>query len=248
MRSRAFTLLESLVIIAVISVLLALLTSAIRGTRDRARQAVSLANLRSHAQAFTAYLGDFRDTFPFFTTPWQSRTLTGGGVELEDAVFFEAHHTWHIVFAEMGYTGSVESKVFWPPRFLSEDGGGWPFFTPYNYPCVFITEPEYWNPYTRMGPIQYRATWASQVIFPAAKSLVVERWPYEARVASSGQMRHKLPVAFCDGAARTVRWNERAPEYEGADGIQFVPAGAVHFVSNPPLLHTIDGVRGRDVQ
>lgn len=232
---------------AVVGVLLALLAVAVRDVRDRARQTVSLANLRSHAQAFTAYLGDYRDTFPFFTTPWEGRTLTGGGVEFEGAVFFDAHHSWHIVLSGTGYTESVESQVFWPPRFLSEDGGGWPFFTPYNYPCVFIADPRYWNPFTRMGPNQYRATEAAQVLFPDAKSLVVERWPYEARVASSSQVRHRLPVAFCDGSARSVRWNERGPEYEGADGVQFVPAGAVHFVNNPPLLHTIDGVRGRDV-
>lgn len=63
MRS-AFTLLELLVVIAVIAVLVGLLLPALGSARKRGQAAVCLANLRTLAQGVTMYAGDHRDALP----------------------------------------------------------------------------------------------------------------------------------------------------------------------------------------
>jgi prepilin-type N-terminal cleavage/methylation domain-containing protein/prepilin-type processing-associated H-X9-DG protein len=57
----AFTLIELLVVVAIIALLVSILTPALKGARDQAKQVVCLANLRSQGQAANLYAGDFED-------------------------------------------------------------------------------------------------------------------------------------------------------------------------------------------
>ena len=66
---RAFTLIESLVTVAVIGVLVSLVMVGVASARSRARAAASLSNLRTHAQVMSAYAGDWKDCWPLFTEP-----------------------------------------------------------------------------------------------------------------------------------------------------------------------------------
>ncbi len=65
-RSRlpAFTLVEVLVVMAVIGILAALLLPALAGSKLKAHQAACRNNLRELAMAFQMYHGDFDDEFP----------------------------------------------------------------------------------------------------------------------------------------------------------------------------------------
>lgn len=60
-RRRAFTLLELLVVVAIISLLLAVLLPALDGARRRARQVVCVTHLREIGAAAVYYAGDNRD-------------------------------------------------------------------------------------------------------------------------------------------------------------------------------------------
>lgn len=62
--NRAFTLTELLVVIALISLLAALLLPALATARARARQAACASNLRQIAAAWLAYAQDYDETFP----------------------------------------------------------------------------------------------------------------------------------------------------------------------------------------
>ncbi len=64
MKSR-FTLIELLVVVAIIAILTALLLPALRGAREKARQAQCMGNLRQHAVAFVGYAGDHDALLPF---------------------------------------------------------------------------------------------------------------------------------------------------------------------------------------
>lgn len=62
--SRAFSLVELLAVMAIISTLAALLLPVVVGSAERARSAVCLANQRQTAQAFALYVADYDNTYP----------------------------------------------------------------------------------------------------------------------------------------------------------------------------------------
>ena len=59
----AFTLVELLVVMAIVTILAALLLPALSGARQKSHRAACLSNLRQIGVAFTLYLGDFQDRF-----------------------------------------------------------------------------------------------------------------------------------------------------------------------------------------
>jgi len=60
-RHTGFTLIELLVVISIVTVLLAILLPALASSREAARSAQCLANLRGNAQIFTMYAVDYND-------------------------------------------------------------------------------------------------------------------------------------------------------------------------------------------
>lgn len=60
----AFTLIELMVVIAIIAILGALLLPALVGAKERARRAVCLSNLKQVGYGFHLHLGDHNDHFP----------------------------------------------------------------------------------------------------------------------------------------------------------------------------------------
>ncbi|MFG0251916.1 MAG: type II secretion system protein [Phycisphaerales bacterium JB038] len=248
-RSSAFTLIEALVVIAIVAILLSIAAVALKGVRERGRRAKSMANLRTHVQVFGAYTNENRDFYPHFTRiGFTNTTVSGGGLEVHGVAYFAASMTWHIALADGYYGGNARSEVFAPDAYRGGPNW-WPYETPYLYGCVFIAHPDYWDPTTRTGPEQYQATQADWVDHPAQKSLIVEAWPFVDDVVTAGdQLAHFLYASLCDGSARRLSFFERNSGYRRGDGPQFHMDGAVHWSDWPPLLHTLHGVRGRDVR
>jgi prepilin-type N-terminal cleavage/methylation domain-containing protein len=75
--SRAFTLIELLAVIGIVSILVSMLLPALRGARESARAAVCSSNLRQMGLAWTMYAGDFKDrAMPL--AYWESQDLING--------------------------------------------------------------------------------------------------------------------------------------------------------------------------
>ncbi len=75
----AFTLIELLVVIAIIAILAALLLPALRGARERARDAVCIGNQRQTLVSIQVYAGDYNE-FPWNGTSAVDTTLPSGEV------------------------------------------------------------------------------------------------------------------------------------------------------------------------
>ncbi|MGC8833260.1 MAG: type II secretion system protein [Armatimonadota bacterium] len=81
---RAFTLLELLVVVAILSVLAGILLPVLAKARQRAYQSVCLSNLKQMGSAFALYIESWDDKFPLLRV--YRKVLCGRCREEMDAV------------------------------------------------------------------------------------------------------------------------------------------------------------------
>ena len=94
-RSEGMTLIELLVIVAIITVLIGIVVPAFRNARHRARQAVCMGNLKDIGVAIIMYCNDYDDHFPYQI----NYAYTGAG-----------HMNWlTLTLPYLGYTGNMQS-------------------------------------------------------------------------------------------------------------------------------------------
>ena len=80
----AFTLIELLIVVAIIAVLAALLLPTLKSAKDTAKSAACVNNLRQIYLAYDMYTGDYNDTFPWY-------------------------QLWHVYLGQGGYVGAGET-------------------------------------------------------------------------------------------------------------------------------------------
>ena len=261
---QGFTVVELLVVIAVVVLLVGLSSLALSSIGTKRVEIRDLAVLRSHSQSLSAYTSDNRDAFPLFLEPVQHAgdVTDASGLTYTQFSYFEMSSSWHIFLGATGHApASPVHESFYPHGFL-EGTERYSRFTPFAYPCAFVADPKFWNRETRLGrefvanprdPVQFRATRASEVAYPSSKSLVVQTWSYETDILGrsgrgprdrSGRVR----AAMADGSGRPIGAESRLGGYSGGDGGEYMDLGAMHFDDAPVLLHTVDGVRGRDLR
>jgi len=247
-RSRAFTLIELMVLIAVIALLVGLVVVSLAPVRTTARDAVSLNNLRSHAQIFSLYEGDNREYYPYYTRPTIEITniLIPRTPSSYPVMYFWGYKFWNYVLYDAYYGGNPYHDSLYPPTYFdtitspSQRGGP----TPYIYNCTFLADPAYWNPRLRTGLSQWRAVRPAEVVFPSKKVLLLnEHHPFQPanQVANVQQV---WQAALSDGAAIALPANRFARGYPAGDGPEMMP---VHSLDYEPGQHTLDGARGRDI-
>jgi len=247
---RGVTILEMLIVMIVLSVLLGILLPAIGRFRTNASTTQSLANLRTHAQTFTMYTADWSDTWPLFTRPGEVSFVGPPGRRV-GARYFDAYLMWNLFLARDYYGGTGTESVFFPPGY-PRGIRGWdasitPILTPYFYPCTFIAHPGFWNARSRTGPDQWARTLISDVAFPDRKCLIMASYPWTIQGVDALNGGPTIEMALVDGSAARYARKSLLPGYLRGDGTWF-EEGSVHIYRWPPLLHTIDGVRGRDLR
>ena len=241
---RAFSIVELAVSTAVVAILLILVTGALRAARDEAQSAESVGALRSLSHAVIAYADDHGSMPPSFRSPADPEVFIHG--RPQSWQYFHIHWTWHHLLAP-----TMDGTHFSDPIFHPADRryGEFPlseYQTSYFLACSFSAQPDFWNVRSRrFGTSQLRPVSLARVRFTSDKSLMIASWPFTA-VPVADQDSTPLPVAFVDGSAASVRAAQRIAGYPFGDGAQNIRYGARHMGDYPPMMHTIDGVLGRD--
>ncbi len=235
--SEGFTLIELLVLLTIIALLMSLLLPTLAGVRSRAVALASLSNLRQHAAMFASYSLDNAEQYPYVTDPDATYTILRSGDIVKEALYFDAPWYWNIALAEGYYDADYRHASFRPPRTDPTP------FTYYVYSATFLAAPEYWNEETRTGPNQWRSIRASEVLHPAQKGLF--RDMYVIRETDNGfAVGEGVRVGFVDGSARSVPARDLTRPYPKGEGDWW----GCRYQGGVHIMHTIDGVRGRDVK
>jgi prepilin-type N-terminal cleavage/methylation domain-containing protein/prepilin-type processing-associated H-X9-DG protein len=131
-RSRAFTLIELLIVIAIISLLVAITVPSLARARSRAKTVQCLSNLRQLAIATRTYITAFDGSYPIAqdgTNAWDLTTVTlpGGATAKAPGILYQLP----------GPTSNAALKIFQCPVYLLANDPA-ALFTGYNYNTSFI--------------------------------------------------------------------------------------------------------------
>lgn len=246
---RAFSLIETIMVVALVALLVALLLPVLSSVSDRARMLRAQSDLRQHAQVVQMYAGDYHDTLPFFAYPDATLTILRGPWGAVSLHYFGSYAHWPYALADAYY----QSMDPWHELFASPyhdinnpDSGA----TAYYYSCSLIASPAYWNPETRLaGTSQLRPVRLDHVRYASSKALfAVDPWasPFQnLSLLPRDQLRSA--IAAIDGRSKVVPVSELGPTIQSGDGTGSSATG--HVIGwTPSGMHTLDGAHGRDLR
>lgn len=240
-KSGAFTLVEMLVVIGIISILAGLISGAVSAVRTSAGRSKCASNLRMMATAAIAYADDHRGEFP-----WGSRSSGGKTV------------CWDFIVAADGsvspgemWNGYGVNAVLQCPAYLGGKSN-WKNnpYTGYNYNCSFIGKVQ-GDSGKRSAPArqaqiqdasrtalfgdgQYSGG-ANKFMRAPERDLQNDGSSKSIRLSGTQGFRHggKTNVAFCDGHVETLA---QSYEYGGKTGFSAPKCG---FLSKDNRLYSL---------
>ncbi|MBM4107508.1 MAG: type II secretion system protein [Phycisphaerae bacterium] len=245
---RGFTLVETLIVMVLVAMLVALAMPTLGRVRERARVGASLANLRSHASIIHAYAGEHREHLPYLTSPTATfsviRSLSAG-VAVRTR-YFGTYILWNVGLADAYYDGRPRHASFRSPLRRPDDTR----WLHYALSCSFQADPDYYAPETRTyPPEQWRATRLGEVLFPSGKTLLADDavTPSAMAFVSYQPQRVRFPLAFVDASAAEIPWSRAGKQMPSGDGGPVTLNYGHENSLIAPLRHALHGVRGRDV-
>lgn len=238
----AFTIIELLVSIGVVSILVAITLPFLVSSRSRAREAKCLSNLRGLGAAMELYTQRFNGKYPFAiggqkidvspdhdgmaTLQLLSNfdvTINWPGLMHEVAPWRDWYSTWVCPGARR------KSGEPWAP---SPENPLGPSGSSYVLSDSLLARPEAWSVGTAPNEQLVRAVGVVDVLFPSSKALMFDG---ERAHLAPRDDRDLFPVLFADAHARIRRLSEAKK-----------PGVNVLTGSSVPLRDTLDGARGKD--
>ncbi len=254
---RAFTLIEVLVVIAIMALLISILLPALGGARTAGKQIQALANARTVAQSFGLYLNDYDQTYPFIK-PGSMDGMPGG----DDVLFFQWYPEGTFIgvappFDVMGWAwpAVLKNVAPWEENYSVWVSPGKDTTLPesaslgshdmdpsedvsWRYSNAFVSDPKLWNGNAVNDPSLYRAVHEHEVTGMSGKVLLWDTHLAYLRGEPElveGHWDAPTPMAFADSHAEV-----RNP-LDAAEGV-FNPLTG----SRTRLHNTPNGVRGMD--
>ncbi|MDQ7013123.1 MAG: type II secretion system protein [Planctomycetota bacterium] len=239
-----FTILETIVVIAIVGLLVSLLMPTLGQARQSAERLRSRASLGQHARVVSMYLGDWDDEYPIYADHRAMvHIIRSEHQVLTYRRYFDVVTGWNVALADLYYDGRSRGDDFQRPGTIAQFGP----ITPYKYSSAFLAQPEFWNPSTRTGPDQWSGVRDAQVRWPSAKVVFLDSlmWDQTARPADPNYASERnTDISLIDGSARRVRRSEFTWPYVGGEGSW---RGSSTDWGRPGL-HTLDGVAGHDIK
>lgn len=249
-RKQGFTLVEVLVVIAVVAILIALIAPSIGGVRHQSVALHCLSNIRSTTSAITIYANDSQDTLPF--AGYEQHTVEApGNPNLSYTIGgIDGVHkgTWSLLFAD-DWSGMHWNHALTCPAQPTYDPDVKPLgstsltdgllqISSYDMSLAFWIDPKTLAEGSAYENMRVRPARLGDVSFPSEKSLLFEQIGFcidgpDAQWAINewGQTPyHRTSVAAVDGSAIRMKQAEGLPA-----------------VFTWPFDATIDGIHGRDI-
>ncbi|MCB9844897.1 MAG: type II secretion system protein [Phycisphaeraceae bacterium] len=235
--TRGLTLIEVLLVIAVIALLMAMLLPRLSFGLEASRRAQSHANLRSLAAVVTMYTSDHKDYYPAL----YPNTMYP---QSEDLLFSDFWWTvaWNwpgVVYGYLPINHNIDTYVSpWAAR--RGIGSSWP--TSYWYSTSFVGRPELWSGHAPSDYAYLAAQRAGDAVFPARKVLL---WDGEFGARTHELKRdgpdidEPMPMHLADGSGQDTPPSKAS---------QAVPNPFQHLGYDLRLQNTRDGLRGIDIQ
>lgn len=235
-RTSGFTLIEMVMVIALVGILTALLLPTLGIAKERAYHIDSVSDLRSHMQVLAAYSVDYDDVWPFLTDPDATYTVFRHPRAVpSELLFFQVTQVWH--WPLLGtYLPEDGADMFVSAGDRPRDGG---IASSYTYSSTMYSRPDFWNARTRTGPAQWRPVRVSETLFPSAKGAM-----YDVSEWNGPVNQRKLSIGLCDGSAAGKPWESITKGYPTGEGDWWGSFNKFGI----RVMHTIDGARGRDIE
>lgn len=241
--SRAFTLIELMVSLGVLAILIGIFVPGLMGARNRAKETVVIANLRSVGVAFTSYTETYQGAYPW-AAPGQLLPLHGGTSTIGDGSRFALSYMWPTLMHRVApwpehYGAWVSERIPGVPAWQTGEGEGTIRWPDYRYCRSFQGRPELWPSDAGGAPMLdpmefYRPTRTSDVLFPSSKVLAFdEERVYLRRPPEANDPRG---VVLADGSASLRHDRDATPPVEN------------RLTAHAPTVYhdTPGGVHGRD--
>lgn len=238
-KSKAFTMVEVLIGIVLLTVLMAILLPAVGNVRRVALDAASLVNIRTHSQVITMYAGDYRDHAPYFADPIATFSVVRGGGMTVTFEYFGSSEVWMYALTDQYYELGFRDGL----GIFARRG---PESIPYQYSPSFIARPQFWNENTRAAG-QLGPTRLTNVRSPAAKAVFLE-WDHDRGlpiwVRDEPNRRANWGFGFVDGSARRHDAPDLVKPHPRGEGTEHGARFSYGIVG----MHTVDGILGRDTR
>lgn len=238
-RQFGFSLIETLLVIVLVGLLAALLLPLLGRTLASSRDLVSMSNMRSHAQALSAYAASNDDHIVAATYPNATWSVLRGCGTVHQVPYFHIAYLWHIPLCSDYLGGDLAHATLSHPSAQDPPGG-----TSYLLTASFLAVPAYWNAQTRVeGRSQWGHVRLSNAVYPSQKTLLTEWHPVSGLPLGASQP-NAVALSFVDGSAGRYNHQDLIAPYPRGDGggdAGFIPFGVYG-------MHTVEGWAGRDRQ